>query len=113
MEVIYRRRQATSAEVLEELPDPPSYSAVRALLRVLEAKGHLKHEQQGPRYVFLPTVSRERARRSALRELVQTFFDGSTEQAVAALLDRSDRALSDEELARLARLIEQSRKEGR
>jgi predicted transcriptional regulator len=113
MEVIYRRRQATAAEVLEELPDPPSYSAVRAMLRVLEEKGHLRHEQQGPRYVFLPTVPREQARRSALRQLVQTFFDGSTEQTVAALLDQSDRALSDAELARLARLIDQARKEGR
>jgi predicted transcriptional regulator len=113
MEVIYRRRQATSAEVLEDLPDPPSYSAVRAMLRVLEEKGHLRHEQRGPRYVFLPTVPREQARRWALQQLVQTFFDGSTEQAVAALLDQSDRALSDAELTRLARLIDQARKEGR
>ncbi len=113
MEVIYRRRQGTAAEVLEDLPDPPSYSAVRALLRVLEEKGHLRHKQRGPRYVFLPTVPREQARRSALQQLVQTFFDGSTEQAVAALLDRSDGALSDAELARLARLIDQARKEGR
>ena len=113
MEVIYRRRQATSAEVLEDLPDPPSYSAVRAMLRVLEEKGHLRHEQRGPCYVFLPTVPREQARRSALQQLVRTFFDGSTEQAVAALLDHSDRALSHAELARLARLIDQARKEGR
>jgi predicted transcriptional regulator len=113
MEVIYRRGQATVAEVLEDLPDPPSYSAVRAMLRVLEEKDHLRHDQQGPRYVFLPTVPREQARRSALQQLVQTFFDGSTEQAVAALLDQSDRALSDGELARLARLINQARKEGR
>ena len=113
MDVIYRRGQATAAEVLEDLPDPPSYSAVRAMLRVLEEKGHLRHEQQGPRYVFLPTVPREQARRSALKQLVQTFFDGSTEQAVAALLDLSDRALSDAELDRLARLIDQARKEGR
>ena len=113
MDVIYRRRRATSAEVLEDLPDPPSYSAVRAMLRVLEEKGHLRHEQRGPRYVFLPTVAREQARRSALKQLVHTFFDGSTEQAVAALLEQSDRALSDAELARLARLINQARKEGR
>src|SRR5262245_65537883 len=78
MEVIYRRGQSTAAEVLEGLPDPPSYSAVRAMLRVLEEKGHLRHEQNGPRYVFLPTVPREQARRSALKQLVQTFFDGST-----------------------------------
>jgi predicted transcriptional regulator len=113
MDVIYRRGQATAAEVLEDLPDPPSYSAVRAMLRVLEEKGHLRHEQQGPRYVFLPTVPRDQARRSALQQLVHTFFDGSTEQAVAALLDQSDRTLSDAELARLARLIAQARKEGR
>jgi predicted transcriptional regulator len=113
MDVIYRRSQATAAEVLEDLPDPPSYSAVRAMLRVLEEKGHLRHEQQGPRYVFLPTVPRDQARRSALQQLVHTFFDGSTEQAMAALLDQSDRSLSDAELARLARLIAQARKEGR
>ena len=113
MEVIYRRRLATAAEVLADLPDPPSYSAVRAMLRVLEDKGQLRHEERGPRYVFLPTVPREQARRSALRQLVQTFFDGSTEQAVAALLDQSDRALSDAELDRLAGLIDDARKEGR
>jgi predicted transcriptional regulator len=113
MDVVYRRGQATAAEVLEDLPDPPSYSAVRAMLRVLDEKGHLRHEQQGPRYVFLPTVPREQARRSALQQLVHTFFDGSTEQAVAALLEQSDRTLSDAELARLARLIAQARKEGR
>jgi predicted transcriptional regulator len=113
MEVIYRRRQATAAEVLADLPDPPSYSAVRAMLRVLEEKGHLRHKQDGPRYVFLPTVSRERAQRTSLRQLVQTFFDGSTEQAVAALLDQADGSLSDAELARLAKLIDQARKEGR
>jgi predicted transcriptional regulator len=113
MEVIYRRGQATAAEVLEDLPDPPSYSAVRAMLRILEEKGHLRHEQQGPRYVFLPTVPREQARRSALKQLVHTFFEGSTEQAVAALLDLSSRKLSDVELDRLARIIDQAREEGR
>ena len=113
MEVIYRRGRATAAEVLEGMPDPPSYSAVRAMLRVLEEKGHLRHEQTGPRYVFLPTVPREQASRSALRQLVQTFFDGSTEQTVAALLDLSDSKLSDAELDRLARLIDRARKEGR
>ena len=113
MDAIYRRGQATAAEVLEDLPDPPSYSAVRAMLRVLEEKGHLRHEQQGPRYVFLPTVPRERARRSALKQLVRTFFDGSTEQTVAALLDLSARRLSNAELDRLSQLIERARKEGR
>ena len=113
MDVIYRRGQATAAEVLEDLPDPPSYSAVRAMLRVLEEKGHLRHDQQGPRYVFLPTVPREKARRSALKQLVQTFFEGSTEQTVAALLDLSASKLSDAELDRLSQLINEARKEGR
>jgi predicted transcriptional regulator len=113
MDVIYRRGQATAAEVLEGLPDPPSYSAVRAMLRVLEEKGHVQHVSQGPRYVFLPTVPREKARRSALQQLVQTFFDGSTEQAVAALLDLSAAKLSDEELDRLAERIDRARQEGR
>jgi predicted transcriptional regulator len=113
MDVIYRRGQAAAAEVLEDLPDPPSYSAVRAMLRVLEEKGHLRHDQQGPRYVFLPTVPREKARRSALKQLVQTFFEGSTEQTVAALLDLSASKLSDAELDRLSQLINQARKEGR
>jgi predicted transcriptional regulator len=113
MDVLYCRGQATAAEVLEDLPDPPSYSAVRAMLRVLEEKGHLRHDQQGPRYVFLPTVPRDQARRSALQQLVRTFFDGSTEQTVAALLDLSDSKLSDAELKRLSRLIDQARKEGR
>jgi predicted transcriptional regulator len=113
MDVIYRRGRATAAEVLEGLPDPPSYSAIRALLRVLEEKGHLRHEQDGPRYVFLPTLGREKARRSALRQLVQTFFEGSTAQAVAALLGEPNANLSDEELDRLSSLIDQARKEGR
>ena len=113
MDVIYRKGRATAADVMEELPDPPSYSAVRALLRVLEAKGHLKHESRGPRYVFLPTIPREKARRSALKQLVQTFFDGSAEQAVVALLDLSASQLSDDELNRLSKLIDQARKEGR
>jgi predicted transcriptional regulator len=113
MDVVYRRGQATAAEVLSDLPDPPSYSAVRAMLRVLEEKGHLRHEANGPRYVFLPTVPREKARRSALRQLVQTFFEGSTEQTVAALLDLSGSRLSDAELDRLSKLIQQARKEGR
>lgn len=115
MDVIYGAPggRATAAEVLEQLADPPSYSAVRALLRVLEEKGHLRHEEDGPRYVFLPTIPRERARESALRQLLQTFFDGSTEQAVAALLDLSSTRLSDAEPVRLSRLIADARKEGR
>jgi len=111
MDIIYARGQATAAEVTATLPDPPSYSAVRALLRILEQKGHLRHQQDGPRYVFLPTVSRERARRSALRNLVRTFFDGSSAQAAAALIDQAQ--LSDEEFDRLAAAIEKARKVGR
>jgi BlaI family transcriptional regulator, penicillinase repressor len=113
MDVIYRSGRATAAEVLDQLAEPPSYSAVRALLRVLEEKGHLRHEEDGPRYVFLPTVPRERALQSALRQLLHTFFDGSTEQAVAALLDLSSARLSDAELERLSQLIADARKEGR
>lgn len=111
MDVIYQRGQATAAEVAEAIPDPPSYSAVRALLRILEDKGFLRHEQQGLRYVFLPTVKRASARRSALKGLVRTFFDGSVEQTVAALLDQQK--LSPEELDRLADLIDRARKEER
>jgi predicted transcriptional regulator len=111
MDVIYARGRATAAEVTAALPDPPSYSAVRALLRILEQKGHLRHEEDGPRYVFLPTVSRDRARRSALRNLVRTFFDGSPAQAAAALIDQAD--LSEADVARLAAMIEKARKEGR
>ncbi len=113
MDIIYQRGQATAAEVMEHLPDPPSYSAVRALLRVLEEKGHVRHKQDGPRYVFYPTVSRDRARQSALKQVVGTFFEDSTEQAVATLLDMSAKEMSDVELDRLAELIEQARKEGR
>jgi predicted transcriptional regulator len=111
MDVIYARGQATAAEVTSALPDPPSYSAVRALLRILEQKGHLRHQEDGPRYVFLPTVPRERARKSALRNLVRTFFDGSPVQAAAALIDQAE--LSDDDVARLSELIERARKEGR
>jgi predicted transcriptional regulator len=111
MDVIYTRGQATATEVVEALPDPPSYSAVRALLRILEEKGHLRHQQDGPRYVYLPVVPRDRARRSALRSLVRTFFDGSAAQAAAALIDQSK--LSDAEFERLRELIEKAHKEGR
>lgn len=113
MDVIYRRGRATAADVHEGIPNPPGYSAVRALLRVLESKGHLRHVADGPRYVYSPTVPRERARDSALRQLVGTFFDGSTEAAVAALLDLSAAKLSDAELNRLAGLIAVAKKEGR
>lgn len=112
MDILYRMGQATAAEVQKNLPDPPSYSAVRAMLRVLEEKGHLKHTQQGPRYVFSPTIPRDKATKSALKHLLNTFFDGSMEQAVAALLSMSQKNLSEEELDRLSRLIDQARKEG-
>ncbi len=113
MDIIYQRGQATAAEVLENLPDPPSYSAVRAMLKILEDKGHLRHKQQGPRYVFLPKVSREKAKRSAVQHLLQTFFDGSAESAVATLLDVSRSDLSNADLDRLNSLISQAKKEGR
>ena len=113
MEIIYQQGQATAAEVLGRLPDPPGYSAVRATLRLLEEKGYLRHDQDGPRYVYLPTLAREKARRSALRQMLQTFFDGSTEAAVAALLDLSRPKLSAPELERLSRMIDEAKKEGR
>jgi predicted transcriptional regulator len=111
MDILYGRGPSTAAEVLGALPDPPSYSAVRALLRILEDKGHARHEHQGTRYVYLPRVPRERARRSALSNLVKTFFDGSAAQAAAALVDSG--SLSNDDLARLSALIEKTRKEGR
>ena len=113
MDVLYQRSQATAAEVMEGLPDPPSYSAVRAMLRLLEEKGYIKHEMDGPRYVYRPTVSREKAGQSAMKQLLQTFFDGSTEGAVAALLDITRSHLSEEELDRLSSMIDEARKEGR
>lgn len=113
MDIVYRRGQATAVEVMNEIPDPPSYSAIRALLRILEEKGHLRHEPQGPRYVFLPTVAREKARRSALKRVVHTFFDGSASDAVAALLDMPSTKLSRTDRERLAQLVDQARQEGR
>lgn len=113
MDVIYELKEATAGQVLERLPSPPGYSAVRALLRVLEQKGHLSHRQDGPRYVFAPTLPRERARRSALKHLLKTFFDNSAGDAVAALLDLSDDNLSAEDLRRLAELIKKAQEEGR
>ena len=113
MEAIYQLGRATASEIARRLPDPPSYSAVRALLRVLEEKGHLRHRQDGPRYLYLPTVPRERAVRSALQHVVRTFFDGSTEDVMAALLQMEGSRLGPEELDRLSELIEQARVEGR
>ncbi|HLJ50356.1 MAG TPA: BlaI/MecI/CopY family transcriptional regulator [Bryobacteraceae bacterium] len=113
MDVIYRRGRATAAEVHEALPDRPSYSAIRAKLRILEEKGHLKHVEESLRYVYVPTLAPERAKRSALRHLVDTFFNGSAEQVMAALLDRSAVTLSKEDLDRMAELIEKAKTEGR
>lgn len=113
MDIIYRLGQATAQEVRESLEAAPSYSAVRAHLRVLEEKEHLRHRWDGPRHVFEPTVSRDRARRSALKNLLRNFFDGSHEEMMAALLEGSAGNLSDAELKKLARMIEQARKEGR
>jgi predicted transcriptional regulator len=112
VDILYSQGRATAAEVQTALPDPPSYSAVRAMLRILEDKGHVRHEQDGPRYVYLPTVARDRAKRTALRHVLQTFFDGSAEQAISALLDESDTRLSNRELDRLAQLINQARRAG-
>jgi len=113
LEAVYRLSRATASDVQAQLPDPPSYSAVRAMLRILEAKGHLRHEADGPRYVYLPIVPRERARRSALRHVVDTFFSGSVEQAVAALIESTDARLSPDELERLSDRIARARKQGR
>ncbi len=113
MDVLFQRGRATATEVREALADPPSYSAVRALLRILEDKGHVRHEEEGLKYVYVPVVTREKASKSAIRHLVSTFFDGSAEKAVAALLDASAAKLSIAELDRLAQLIDKARKEGK
>jgi predicted transcriptional regulator len=112
MDVLHAKGRATAAEILESIPSPPSYSAVRALLKILEKKGHIKHSRDGARYVYLPRTSQEAARRSALDRVI-SFFQGSVGQAAAALLERSDTELSQEELNRLQGLIDKARKEGR
>ena len=109
MDIIYARGEAAAAEVHEALPDAPSYSAVRTLLRILEEKGHLKHREDGPRYVFMPTEPRAKASRSALKRVVQTFFDGSLSSAVAALVDGEGGKLSAEELKRIEDIIKSAR----
>ena len=113
MDVIYELKDASVLQVLERLPSPPGYSAVRALLRVLEQKGHLSHRQDGPRYIYRPLLPKEKAKRKALSHLLRTFFDGSTEDVVAALLDLSEDHLSEDDYRRLTDLIEKARKEGR
>jgi BlaI family penicillinase repressor len=112
MDILFRRGRATAAEVMEELPGEPSYSTVRTQLRVLEEKGHVRHEEDGVRFVYMPAVARQAARKSALRHLVATFFDGSAEKAVAALLGGEGARLSAEELERIAALIAKARKAG-
>ncbi len=113
LEILYRRGSASASEVRESMPDPPSYSAVRAMLRVLEEKSHVRHQAEGMRYVYAPTVAANKARRSAVQHLLQTFFDDSPEQIVAALLDVSATRLTREELDRMAEMIEKAKREGR
>jgi predicted transcriptional regulator len=113
VDILYRRGRATAAEVMEDLPGDSTYSTVRTQLRVLEEKGHIRHDQEGQRYVYSPAVPRGTVRRSALKHLVETFFDGSVEQTVAALLGADGARLSPSELEQIAELIERARKEGR
>lgn len=113
MEVVYRLGRAGASDVLAELPDPPSYSAVRAMLRILEEKGHLRHAREGLRHVYFPTVAHEEVRESAMKHVLRTFFAGSTEAAMAALLDASEEPPSDAELDAFERMIQQTREQGR
>src|ERR1044071_8740684 len=112
IDILYRRGRATAADVMEDLPADTTYSTVRTQLRVLEEKGHVRHEQDGQRYIYSPAIPRATVRRSALKHLVETFFDGSVEQTVAALLG-GDSRVSERELERIAELIEKTRKEGK
>ena len=113
MDVLHAKESATAADIRAALPDPPGYSAVRALLRILEDKGHIRHRQEGARYVYLPRASRETASRSALKRLVTTFFAGSVSRAMAALLESRDTKLSEAEVNKLEQMIKQAKKEGR
>jgi predicted transcriptional regulator len=113
IEILYRTGKASASEVREAMPDAPGYSAVRAMLRVLEEKGHVRHESEGLKYVYVPVVNRDKAKRSAVKHLVDTFFRDSPEQVVAALLDVSSRRLTREELDRMAEMIDKARKEGK
>jgi len=113
MDALYRLGRATAGEILEAMAEPPSNSTVRTQLRVLEAKGHVRHEEHGLRYVYLPTVPRHSARRSALKHLVETFFDGSNANVVAALLGGEGSRLSDDDLERIARLVDNARRDSR
>jgi len=111
MDILYQSGRASASQIHAALPDPPTYSAVRAKLRVLEEKGHVRHEEESLHYVYLPTVTRDTARRSALRHLLSTFFEGSVEQAVAALLDLSAANLSEKDLDRISNLIQEAKQE--
>ena len=113
MDILYRDGEGTVGDVVAQLPDPPSYSAVRATMNVLEEKGHIRHRQDGPRYVYLPAVPRDRARHAALNHLLHTFFDGSAESAVVALLQMTDSQLSTTDFERLAAQVRKARQEGR
>ncbi len=113
MEILYRKKQADARQVQAEMPDTPSYSALRTMLRILEEKGHLTHKQKGRKYIYCPVVAPEKARRSAMRNMLDTFFDGSVAGAVASLLDTHHDKLSGEELDRLSQMIEKARKDGK
>jgi len=113
MEILYQRGKASAADVREAMPDAPSYSAVRAMMRVLEEKGHVRHQEEGLKYVYLPVVARDKAKRSAVKHLMDTLFAGSPEQIVAALLDVSSTRLTREELDRMSEMIEKAKREGK
>ena len=113
LEILYQKGKASAAEVRESMADAPSYSAVRAMLRILEEKGHAKHQAEGLKYVYVPCVARDKAKRTAVKHLMETFFNGSPERVVAALLDVSSTRLSGEELDRMAEMIDRARKEGK
>jgi len=113
LDILYQRGKSSASEVREAMSDAPSYSAVRALLRILEEKGHIRHQAEGLKYVYLPTVAAEKAKRSAVKHLLETFFKDSPEQVVAALLDVSSMRLTSEELDRMAQMIERAKREGK
>ena len=113
LEILYQRGKASASDVRAAMGDAPGYSAVRAMLRVLEEKGHVKHQAEGLRYVYVPTVARDKAKRSAVKHLLDTFFNDAPEQVVAALLDVSSKRLTREELDRMAEMIERARSEGK
>jgi predicted transcriptional regulator len=113
MDILYQRGKGSASEVREAMEAAPGYSAVRAMLRVLEEKGHVKHQAEGLKYVYVPVVARDKAKRSAVKHVMETFFNGSAEQIVAALLDVSSTRLTREELDRMSEMIEQAKKEGK